>query len=158
MFVRPVTRIRLPRRQVHASRRSLFGLPGPSFMPLFTTGPETQTYHERRVLPCVGGQATHPYLQHKVLIHRVHRYSQRQLYEVVSDVTTYPQFVPFCTGSHILRPLMPVPDSKQLSMDAELAVGFLSFKESYTSKVTCLPYESVEVSQYILSSTKRDPF
>lgn len=31
-------------------------------------------------------------------------------------------------------------------MDAELTVGFLSFKESYTSKVTCRPNESVEVS------------
>jgi coenzyme Q-binding protein COQ10 len=150
MFVRPFARIRLPRYQVYASRRSLFGLSGPSFIPPFLA-PETQTYHERKILPCVGGRATLPYLQHKILIHCVYRYSQKQLYEVVSNVTTYPQFVPFCTGSHILRPLTPEPDSKHLSMDAELTVGFLSFKESYVSKVTCLPYESVEVSRlYIL--------
>lgn len=30
-------------------------------------------------------------------------------------------------------------------MDAELTVGFLSFQESYVSKVTCSPNESVEV-------------
>ena len=28
---------------------------------------------------------------------------------------------------------------------AELTIGFLSFKESYISEVTCIPYESVEV-------------
>jgi len=30
-------------------------------------------------------------------------------------------------------------------MEAELTVGFLSFNESYVSKVTCYPYNSVEV-------------
>ena len=30
-------------------------------------------------------------------------------------------------------------------MDAELTVGFLAFKESYVSKVTCTPFTSVEV-------------
>ncbi|CDO75896.1 hypothetical protein BN946_scf184523.g5 [Trametes cinnabarina] len=29
-------------------------------------------------------------------------------------------------------------------MDVELTVGFMSFEESYVSKVTCRPYESVE--------------
>ena len=31
-------------------------------------------------------------------------------------------------------------------MDVELTVGFMSLTESYVSKVTCRPYESVEVS------------
>jgi coenzyme Q-binding protein COQ10 len=30
-------------------------------------------------------------------------------------------------------------------MDAELTVGFISFRESYVSRVTCKPFESVEV-------------
>lgn len=34
-------------------------------------------------------------------------------------------------------------------MDAELTVGFLSFKESYVSKVTCVPHESVEASRFV---------
>lgn len=43
------------------------------------------------------------------------------------------------------------------TMDAELTVGFLSFNESYISKVTCVPYSSVEVRllpSVIVSSTK----
>jgi len=34
-------------------------------------------------------------------------------------------------------------------MDAELTVGFLSLKESYVSKVTCQPYQSVEVGRHV---------
>lgn len=30
-------------------------------------------------------------------------------------------------------------------VDAELAVGFLSFQESYVSTVTCIPFKSVHV-------------
>lgn len=32
-----------------------------------------------------------------------------------------------------------------MSMDAEMTVGFMAFKERYVSRVTCVPYESVEV-------------
>lgn len=30
-------------------------------------------------------------------------------------------------------------------VDAELTVGFMSFKESYVSTVTCVPFKSVQV-------------
>lgn len=50
---------------------------------------------------------------------------------------------------------MPEPGlSRKLTMDAELTVGFLSFQESYVSKVTCLPHETVEVSRFILRSAE----
>ena len=39
------------------------------------------------------------------------------------------------------------------SMDAELTVGFLSFTESYVSKVTCSPYDSVKVSFGVLGTS-----
>jgi hypothetical protein len=32
-------------------------------------------------------------------------------------------------------------------MEAELTVAFLGFTECYTSRVTCVPYESVQVRQ-----------
>ena len=67
----------------------------------------------------------------------------------MADVDSYNKFIPFCTGSKVLSRRGP---SKTLnipggfSMDAELTVGFLSFTESYVSKVTCSPYDSVTVS------------
>ncbi|TFY74882.1 hypothetical protein EWM64_g9130 [Hericium alpestre] len=116
-------------RRTATQNRAFFGLSG-------LTPPETppQTYHERKILP----------------------YSRSELYDVVADVASYPAFLPFCTGARILtrseHPL-PVgsladtagaPPRKEVRMDAELVVAFLSFKESYVSKVTCRPDESVE--------------
>jgi hypothetical protein len=76
-------------------------------------------------------------------------YSRQQLYGVVADVDSYNKFVPFCTRSKVLSQREPLQDLKLpdgFSMDAELTIGFLSFTESYVSKVTCSPYDSVKVS------------
>ncbi len=74
------------------------------------------------------------------------RYSQKQLYELVADASSYPRFLPFCTNARVLNEYpRPSDPSGRLNMDVELTVGFLSFEESYVSKVTCRPYESVEV-------------
>ncbi|TCD70027.1 hypothetical protein EIP91_005279 [Steccherinum ochraceum] len=130
MLVRPC-----PAALRHRLTRSLFTLPDFSSLSPFSepgTGPdELQTYHERKVLP----------------------YRPSELYHIVADVASYPEFIPFCTGSRILRkssPTDPRPSgssslpAQSMTMDAELTVGFLSFKERYTSKVTCRPNKSVE--------------
>jgi ribosome-associated toxin RatA of RatAB toxin-antitoxin module len=77
------------------------------------------------------------------------RYKRRQLYELVADVASYPQFVPFCTASKVLdsheeKGQLEYSPTKTI-MDVELKVGFLAFTESYVSKVTCTPCELVEV-------------
>ncbi|KLO14527.1 hypothetical protein SCHPADRAFT_903202 [Schizopora paradoxa] len=86
-----------------------------------------QRFHERKILP----------------------YSQRQLYELVADVDSYHHFVPYCTSSKVLnsRVLKPLASPEMppvIFKEAELSVGFLAFKESYVSEVTCTPYLSVE--------------
>ncbi|TFY60504.1 hypothetical protein EVG20_g7389 [Dentipellis fragilis] len=119
------------RRSTIYPTRTFFGIPSfPSFAP--DSGP-TQTYHERKILP----------------------YTRSELYHVVADVASYPEFIPYCSGSRILKSTGPIPSSlppKRLAadrssavvppglvMDAELSVSFLSFRESYTSKVICFP-------------------
>ncbi|KIK06741.1 hypothetical protein K443DRAFT_129679 [Laccaria amethystina LaAM-08-1] len=103
-------------------RRTLFTLPNFSaFSP--STRLEPERYHERKILP----------------------YNRKQLYDVVADVDSYPQFVPFCTSSRILTPGFDKYHKEKTVIDAELTVGFLSLQESYVSTVTCSPYESVEV-------------
>ncbi|KAJ3571429.1 hypothetical protein NP233_g3764 [Leucocoprinus birnbaumii] len=133
MLPRSFSGTKLLRWSLYAPRRPIFSLPDLSSMSPFGGQPDTQKYHERKILP----------------------YSQRQLYDVVSDVASYPRFIPFCTGSRILRSLAPKPGFPgKLTMDAELTVGFLSFEESYVSKVTCVPDESVEASPFpTVSST-----
>ncbi|KAJ4481493.1 dehydrase and lipid transport-domain-containing protein [Lentinula edodes] len=74
---------------------------------------------------------------------KVFPYKNEELFGVVSNVSTYSRFVPFCTGSRILN-ASTRNEMEPFTMDAELTVGFLSFNESYISKVTCVPYSSVE--------------
>ncbi|KAH9009842.1 dehydrase and lipid transport-domain-containing protein [Lactarius deliciosus] len=119
----------------HAQRRHLFRLPDLTSFPspfADSAGLKPQTYHEQKVLP----------------------YTRRQLYAVVADVGSYASFVPFCTRSRVLRPptsldhntthtSSPNAQSGAVQMEAELTVAFLAFTEHYTSRVTCVPHESV---------------
>eukprot|EP00775_Hariotina_reticulata_P008466 gene8466-8650_t len=51
-------------------------------------------------------------------------YSPEQLYEVVSSVQYYNQFVPWCVGSHVLR-----KDADGKYLEAELQIGFQMISE-----------------------------
>jgi ribosome-associated toxin RatA of RatAB toxin-antitoxin module len=63
----------------------------------------------------------------------------RELYDVVADVDAYSEFVPWCTRSRVLTRI----DDTHYA--AELAVGFKSLSERYTSLVTAEPHKSVTV-------------
>ncbi|KAI0371552.1 hypothetical protein BV20DRAFT_1043219 [Pilatotrama ljubarskyi] len=106
--------------------RHIFTLPNlSSFSPFSSSdGGDSppQTYHERKIFP----------------------YSRKQLYELVADATAYPHFLPFCTGARVVRKYPQHDHPGRTVADVELTVGFMSFEESYISKVTCRPYESVE--------------
>jgi len=78
------------------------------------------------------------------------RYNERELYAVVADVASYPKFIPFCTGSRIDPLALGRAMQGKTVVDAELTVGFLSFKESYVSSVTCIPFKSVQVRSCVL--------
>ncbi|KAF8317907.1 hypothetical protein DL93DRAFT_2076424 [Clavulina sp. PMI_390] len=70
-------------------------------------------------------------------------YSQKQLYDLVSDVSAYHRFVPFCTSSKILsRP--PPGSGPDKPYRVELAVGFMGIEQRYVSNVFLTPYERVE--------------
>lgn len=78
-------------------------------------------------------------------------YSRKQLYELVADVDSYHQFIPFCTSSRVLKSSRPdwkanpgKDGDPAVNLEAELKVGFLGMDESYISKVECRPFESVQ--------------
>ncbi|KIL70097.1 hypothetical protein M378DRAFT_116937 [Amanita muscaria Koide BX008] len=100
----------------------------------------SRLYFQRTLFsfPGLPSQEPQSFRERKLLL-----YSQEQLYKVVSDVTLYPQFVPYCVASRITKPLTEKPGSRVFIMEAELTVGFRSFQESYISKVTCIPFASV---------------
>ena len=64
-------------------------------------------------------------------------YSSEQVYAVVADVERYVEFLPFCSASRICARHGPA------SFDATLALGFLAFSETYTSRVTLEPPRGV---------------
>lgn len=59
---------------------------------------------------------------------RLLRYPNTLLYEVVSDVSNYDKFVPWCKKSRVLK-------QTDTAMTAELQVGFQMLSENYLSQV-----------------------
>lgn len=58
------------------------------------------------------------------IVHYGCRYSPEQLYEVVSSVQHYSQFVPWCVGSHVLK-----REQEGRYLEAELQIGFQMISE-----------------------------
>ncbi|KAI9574622.1 dehydrase and lipid transport-domain-containing protein [Boletus coccyginus] len=102
-------------------RRAFFNFTRFSSTPPFARNEsETQSYHERKILP----------------------YRRNELYKIIADVESYSNFVPYCCSSRVLQDKAWQDGTTE--MEAELTVGFLAFRESYVSTVTCKPDEFVE--------------
>lgn len=61
------------------------------------------------------------------------------LFNIVSDVSSYPQFLPWVSKSRIYN-------TEDQGFDADLIVGHKLLQQSYTSRVTLTPYERVEAT------------
>ena len=68
---------------------------------------------------------------------RVIRHSPQDLYDLVADVRSYPQFLPWCMAARVRH-----EDESQLA--ADLIIGFQMFRERFTSYVNLKP-ESLEI-------------
>lgn len=87
-------------------------------------------------------------------------YGKLHLFDIVSSVEYYDQFVPYCVSSRILRGTKDMtktqsePQHPNASQDsqkeflAELAVGFGHLREAYTSRVTLIGSDKVIVSVF----------
>jgi coenzyme Q-binding protein COQ10 len=56
-------------------------------------------------------------------------FSAEQLFAIVSDVKSYPEFLPWCTGARVYN-------VREGQFDADLLIGYKQFKERFTSRVT----------------------
>ncbi|MBN34131.1 MAG: ubiquinone-binding protein [Rhodospirillaceae bacterium] len=65
-------------------------------------------------------------------------WSAELLYELVADVGTYPEFIPWCTAARIRKREGDV-------FWADLAIGFKMFRERFTSKVSLTPQARIDV-------------
>ena len=73
-------------------------------------------------------------------------YSARQMYDLVADVQSYPQFLPWCAGARV-RSRTPQGDAEV--MLADLIISFKVFRESFGSRVTLHEDERVIETEYI---------
>ena len=64
---------------------------------------------------------------------RLLKFSNKELYQVVSHVELYHKFVPWCIGSNIIRSTPTTLEPTRL--EAELVVGYGMFNERYISDV-----------------------
>ncbi|KAH6892031.1 dehydrase and lipid transport-domain-containing protein [Thelonectria olida] len=97
------------------SRRPFFSLPGSS-------PPSTQSLTATRTLP----------------------YPRTALYDLIADVDSYVQFVPYCSRSRVTRWSDPDSSGRRWPTLADLHVGWGGFDEVFTSHLRCEPGVSVE--------------
>ncbi len=73
-------------------------------------------------------------------------YTPEQMFDLVADVTKYPQFLPWVLASRITRREGNV-------FYADLVIGFKVFRETFTSRVTALRPDHIHV-EYISGPMK----
>ncbi|MBW0556912.1 hypothetical protein O181_096627 [Austropuccinia psidii MF-1] len=84
-------------------------------------------------------------------------YQQAQIYSVIVDVGAYPEFIPYCLSTQILRRATKqinnidglsaqAKDERDCEeMDVITRVGYKGFQTDYWSHVICVPLNSVQV-------------
>lgn len=65
-------------------------------------------------------------------------FSATQMYDLVADVKSYPDFLPWCVATR-------VRSVKDNIVDADMVIGFKMIREKYTSIVSLTPGERVEI-------------
>lgn len=76
---------------------------------------------------------------------RILPYHSEPLYNLIADIQSYPQFIPYCTSSSITSQSAPDATTKQRwPRTADLRIGYGPYDELLRSAVYCLPYTMLE--------------
>ena len=68
-------------------------------------------------------------------------YSAEQMFNLVSNIEGYPDFLPWCVGARIIN-----RDNEKQIVLAELVIGFKSLRESFVSRVKLSKAERIQVT------------
>ncbi|MFN3724142.1 MAG: type II toxin-antitoxin system RatA family toxin [Paracoccaceae bacterium] len=74
-------------------------------------------------------------------------YSAQQMYDLVADVGSYPQFLPWNSAARI-RSRTQQPDGSEM-MEADLVISFKVFRERFGSRVVLWPAEKRIETEYL---------
>lgn len=64
-------------------------------------------------------------------------YSPTQMFDLVADVESYPEFIPWISGARVRKKSETAQAGE--TFEADLVISFKVFRESYTSLVTTFP-------------------
>ena len=73
-------------------------------------------------------------------------YSAQQMYALIADIESYPQFLPWCSGCRIRGQR---PDGAREIVDADLIISFKVFRERFGSRVTKDPQAPEILVEYL---------
>lgn len=73
-------------------------------------------------------------------------YTSQQMYDLVADIESYPQFLPWCAAARI-RQRIPAVDHEVT--EADLVISFKVFRERFGSRVTLWPGERKIETAYL---------
>jgi coenzyme Q-binding protein COQ10 len=74
-------------------------------------------------------------------------YSVAEMYALIADVASYPEFLPWCSGTRI-RARTPQPDGSEV-LEVDLVISFKVFRERFGSRVTLRPAQSKIDVEYL---------
>lgn len=63
-------------------------------------------------------------------------HSAQQMYDLVADVGTYPEFLPWCSAARVRQ---TIPHADHSVMEADLVISFKVFRERFASRVVLWP-------------------
>lgn len=78
---------------------------------------------------------------------RIVPYSADQMYALVADIESYPQFLPWNSAARI-RSRKPGPEGNEV-IEADLVISFKVFRERFGSRVTLWPAQKRIDTQYL---------
>ncbi len=70
------------------------------------------------------------------IVTRTVSWPARKMFDLVADIESYPEFLPWCVGARIENRR---PDGEKEILDTELVLSFKAFRESYRSRVILDP-------------------
>ncbi len=73
-------------------------------------------------------------------------YSAHQMYNLVADVASYPEFLPWCAAARVKSML---PEGTTYVMSADLVISFKVFRERFESQVILYPDDLFIGTEYI---------
>ena len=68
---------------------------------------------------------------------RVLPHTPIQLFDLVADVESYPDFLPWCLAVRVKESDPPHPSNSHTFIIADMVIGFKIFRERFTSRVEC---------------------